>query len=124
MSKKLFILANQIARARAVQAVADAPDGYSVTVAEPRRTGEQNALLHALLTEIADTREWAGKKHDAETWKRLLTAAWTRARGEPIEILPALDGYGVDIVFRRTSKLTKAECSELVEFIEAWRATT
>lgn len=87
------------------------------------RSHEQNALLHAILTEIAATREWAGQKRDAEVWKRLLTAAWLRARGEGVEVLPALDGYGVDIVFRRTSKLTTAECTELIEFIEAWRAS-
>lgn len=86
------------------------------------RSDAQNKLLHALIGEIAATQEWAGKKHDTETWKRLLVASWTRARGEPTEILPALDGYGIDIVFRRTSKMTKAEVNELIEFIEAWRA--
>jgi hypothetical protein len=87
------------------------------------RNGEQNALLHATLTEIAKTREWAGRKRDVETWKRLLVAAWLRARGESVEVLPALDGHGVDVVFRRTSGLTKGECAELIDFIEAWRAT-
>lgn len=87
------------------------------------RSDSQNKLLHALIGEIAATREWCGKKHDIETWKRLLVAAWTRARGESVELLPALDGHGVDIVFRRTSKMTKAEVNELIEFIEAWRAT-
>lgn len=86
------------------------------------RSDSQNKLLHALLTEIAANTEWAGKKRDVETWKRLLVAAWTRARGESTEILPALDGHGVDVVFRRTSKMTKAEVNELIEFIEAWRA--
>lgn len=86
------------------------------------RSDAMNKLLHALLTEIAKEREWAGKKRDVETWKRLLVAAWLRARGESIEILPALDGHGVDVVFRRTSKMSNAEVSELVEFIEAWRA--
>lgn len=86
------------------------------------RSDASNRLLHALLTEIAKTHEWAGKKRDVETWKRLLVAAWTRARGESTEILPALDGHGVDVVFRRTSKMTGAEVSELIEFIEAWRA--
>lgn len=47
-------------------------------------------------------------------------AAWTRAIGEPVEILPALDGNGVDIVFRKTSKLSVSECSELIEFVLAW----
>lgn len=87
------------------------------------RNDAQNALLHATLTEIAKTREWAGKKREVEVWKRLLTAAWLRARGESVEILPALDGHGIDVVFRRTSKLSKAECAELIDFIEAWRAT-
>lgn len=87
-----------------------------------KRSDAQNRLLHACLGEIAKQQEWAGKKRDIDTWKRLLTAAWLRARGEPIEMLPAVDGHGVDIVFRRTSQLTKAECAELSEFVMAWAA--
>jgi hypothetical protein len=86
------------------------------------RNSEQNALLHATLTEIAKTREWAGAKRDVETWKRLMTAAWLRAKGESVEILPAIDGHGVDVVFRRTSSLTKGECADLITFIQAWEA--
>ena len=37
-------------------------------------------------------------------------------------MLPALDGHGVDIVFRRTSQLTRSECAELIEFVLAWAA--
>jgi len=91
-------------------------------VKQERRSLAENAMLHALLTQISNRVEWAGKKRDVETWKRLLTAAWTRARGDHIEMLPALDGHGVDIVFRRTSQLTKAECAELIEFVLAWAA--
>lgn len=94
-----------------------------LTLADEHRSTDQNALLHALLAEIAREREWAGKRRDIETWKRLLVASWCRARGEAVELLPALDGHGVDIVFRRTSKMTKAEVSELVDYIQAWRAT-
>lgn len=86
------------------------------------RSLAENAMLHALLTRISKQVEWAGKKRDPETWKRLLTAAWLRARGEPIEMLPAVDGHGVDIVFRRTSQLTRSECAELIEFVLAWSA--
>lgn len=85
-----------------------------------KRSDAQNRLLHACLSEISKQVEWAGAKRDVGTWKRLLTAAWLRARGEPIEILPAVDGHGADIVFRRTSQLTKAECCELIEYITAW----
>ncbi len=95
---------------------------WVLKISPQTRNNEQNALLHAMLTDIASSVTWAGQKRDVETWKRLLVAAWTRARGEQIEILPALDGHGVDIVFRRTSKLSKAECADLISFIEAWQA--
>lgn len=92
----------------------------SLEIKPERRNLPQNAKLHALLSEIADKTEWAGKKRDCETWKRLMVAAWCRARGEAVELLPAIDGHGVDIVFRRTSELDKAECAELIEFVTAW----
>ena len=89
---------------------------------EETRSDKQNRFLHAMLGDISKQTEWAGKKRDTDTWKRLLTAAWLRARGESVELLPALDGHGVDVVFRHTSKLTRAECSELTEYVAAWGA--
>ena len=85
-----------------------------------KRSDAQNRLLHACLSEISKQVEWAGAKRDVDTWKRLLTAAWLRTRGEHVERLPALDGCGVDVVFRRTSQLTKAECAGLTESVIAW----
>ena len=87
-----------------------------------KRTDAQNRLLHALIADIAAQVEWAGAKRDAEVWKRLLTAAWSRVHGQHVEVLPALDGHGVDLVPARTSKLSKAECADLCEFITAWGA--
>jgi len=37
-------------------------------------------------------------------------------------VVPALDGHGVDVVFQRTSRLSKAEMAELIDFIQAWEA--
>ena len=91
-----------------------------VEIRPETRSMAQNARLHAMLGDVARQVEWAGKKRDTDTWKRLLTAAWLRARGESVELLPAIDGHGVDVVFRRTSKLTRAECSELCEYVMAW----
>lgn len=96
---------------------------FVLTVEEERRTLSQNDKLHALLTEISKEIEWAGKKRDVDCWKRLLVAAWLRSRNENVELLPALDGMGVDIIFRKTSKMNKAELSELIDYVEAWRAT-
>lgn len=85
-----------------------------------KRSDAQNRVLHSRFGDIAKQLEWFGRKRDTDTWKRLLTAAWLRARGESVEVLPALDGHGVDVVFRQTSKLTRAECQELSEFVLAW----
>jgi hypothetical protein len=93
-----------------------------IEVKKEKRSLAENAMLHALLGQIAGQVEWAGAKRDIETWKRLLTASWCRMRGEEIETLPALDGQGVDIVFRRTSELTRSECADLIEYIQAWAA--
>lgn len=92
----------------------------TITAKPVTRSSSQNAKLHAMLTEIAGQKEWAGMRRDVDTWKRLMVAAWCRARGENVELLPALDGHGVDIVFRRTSELSKGEMAELIEFVQAW----
>jgi hypothetical protein len=84
------------------------------------RSLKENAMLHAMLSYISKNIEWSGKKRDVDTWKRLLVAAWCRAKNEQVEILPAVDGHGVDIVFRKTSTLTRGECADLIEFIFAW----
>lgn len=107
---------------RAAKAHLSAGRRMVLTLADEKRSDAENRLLHLMLSHISKTQEWAGKKRDVETWKRLLVAAWCRAIGEQIELLPALDGHGVDIVFRRTSQLTRKECAELISFIDAWAA--
>jgi hypothetical protein len=69
---------------------------------------------------MAQHHEWAGAKRSVDVWKRLLTASWCRAHNENIEMLPALDGNGFDIIYRKTSRLTVAECAELIEWIYCW----
>jgi hypothetical protein len=118
----LFRLVHAQARERAKACIDNAPDGYVVTVKEPTRSGEANAALHARLGEIAERVEWAGKRQTIETWKRLLVAAWSRATGEPLTVLPALDGHGIDVVWRRTSQLSRREMSDLLEYVNAWCA--
>ena len=118
--KQFFILAHELARKNAMQAVLEAPTGYAVEIKPKNRTLDQNAKIHALIQKVSQKVVWAGKLQEVETWKRLLTAAWLRARGEPVEMLPAIDGYGIDVVFRPTSKLTVEEMSEFIEYVTAW----
>ena len=118
--KRIYILAHDTARRLASAHCMLAEAGWIVEFKPPTRTGAENRLLHAIIGEVAEKIEWGGKKRDSETWKRLLVAAWCRVHGESVEVLPALDGHGVDIVPARTSKLTKKECADLIEYIYAW----
>lgn len=95
---------------------------FEVVVKEPKRGGDQNRALHAVIAELSRKLEWAGEKRDAETWKRLLVASWFRTEGKSAQYLPALDGHGVDIVPVRTSRLTKKDCGELIDWI-TWFGT-
>ena len=91
-----------------------------IVIKEPDRSGEQNKLLHARLTDIANQVVHAGRKWDVLIWKRLLTAAWLREAGERPQMIPALDGHGFDVVYERTSKLSVKQCAELLDWIEAF----
>lgn len=86
------------------------------------RSNEQNALLHALLTKLSRSVEWAGSKRDVETWKRLVVAAYCREKKMSANMYPALDGQGFDVVYRRTSRMSVKEVSEIIEWLYAWAA--
>ena len=105
---------------QAIKPVLIAGHRLHIEVRPEKRSDPQNRKLHACIGDIARQVEWAGKKRDPNTWKRLLMASWLRARGEQVEILPALDGKGVDIVFERTSELSRAEGAEFIEYLLAW----
>ncbi len=105
-----------------VKAMTIAGNRCAIEVKPATRSNAENAMLHALLGRIASAVDWAGKKRDIETWKRMMVAAWCRARGEPLEMLPAIDGAGVDIVYAKTSKLSRKDCAELIEYVLAFCA--
>jgi len=114
-----FVLAHDLARRRAVAAVAEAPEGYVVTVEEPRRNLEQNALMWVLLQAFADQLVWPVNgqmvKLEAEEWKDLLTAAF---RQETVRVAMGLRG-GMVMLGTRTSKMGKRQMAEFIEFIQS-----
>ena len=84
------------------------------------RSAEQNSRLHALLQDIAAQKQWAGQWLDVEDWKRLMVAAFERANNQSARIFPSLDGQGIDMIYRRTHRMSKQEMSELIEYATAW----
>lgn len=103
-----------------LKAMTIAEHRMEVVVRPAKRSTEHNARLHATIGWVAQNVEWAGRLQDIEAWKRLFVAAWERARGTQVEYLPAIDGHGIDIVFRRTSELSGRDMAELITYIYAW----
>lgn len=118
----IYTLTGDTARSAAIRAVSQAPDGWVVRITEANRSLEANALLHAELQEVSERIKWTNQYLSVEDWKRLLTAAWMRATGQTVTLLPSVDGNGFDAIYKRTSTLTKAEMSELIDYIKSWKA--
>ena len=112
----------QLAQAWAwIKAMLVAGHWLVLTVRMATRSDAQNRLLHSRIRDVArHLREWRGVPMDDEDWKRMLVAAWCRVHNEPARMVPALDGHGFEVFYRRTSKLTRAECADLSEYILAW----
>lgn len=119
-----FKLATESDRARLMGYVAglDLSKPKTVTINDEDRSAEQNKKLHAMLADIARQVEHAGMKWDVTIWKRLCTAAWLRETGASIQMIPAIDGQGIDVLYERTSKLSVKKCAELILWIEAFGA--
>lgn len=120
--KRRFILSHAEARRRAMACVAEAPDGYAVTVAEPTRTLEQNAAQWPYLAGFAQQVTWPVNgervKMDEDEWKDVLTAAF---QGETVRLAMGLNG-GVVMLGLRTSQMGKRRFSEWMEFLIATAA--
>lgn len=114
----LFTLAHKTARERAIEAVRNAPDGARVKIEEPRRTLDQNAKLWPMLHDIAIQFPYHGEHRTPDEWKGLML----HACGKEVHFLPSLDGKGFVPFGMRSSKLSKREFAELIEFIYAWGA--
>jgi len=121
---RAWVLGSETQRQFVASLIASTPPGWVVRLEPPetKRTNPQNDLLHAALADIARQVTWHGVKFNTTTWKRLCVASWLREKGEQPELIPALDGAGFDVIYEQTSKMTKKQLSELMEWIFAFGA--
>lgn len=87
-----------------------------VEVKPETRSLEQNRRLWAMATEISQQVDWYGQRLTAEEWKDVFSAAMKRAK-----VVPGLDG-GFVVCGQSTSKMTRAEMSEMQTLMEAFGA--
>lgn len=83
---------------------------------ESTRTLDQNAKLHAMCGDLAKQVKWNGEYLDLEDWKRLIVAA---VYGQ--KIIPGING-GFVVLNKRTGKMKKMECAEVIEQLYAFGA--
>lgn len=115
--KKVFRLSHDQARNLAQEYVRNAPEGHIVTIAEPTRTLEQNALLWPLLERVSSGINWYGATLTPEEWKDVFSASLKKQKA-----VPGLDG-GFVVCGQSTSKMGKKEFSDLLEIIYAFAAS-
>ena len=113
MKGHLVILRDDVSRARAKRIIDAAPVGSTVQVDGPRRTIPQNKRFHAMLSDVSMAKP-GGRVMTPERWK----AAIMQSFGHAVQFENDLDGRPFPIG-HSSSKLTKAQMGELMEFMTA-----
>lgn len=115
----MFVLNHDLARRRAVAAVAEAPAGMVVKLEEPTRSLEQNALMWKLLEAFSRQLVWpvngSMQQLSKEEWKDLMTAGF---RQEQPRLAMGLRG-GVVMMGCSTRKMGKREMADFITFIQS-----
>jgi hypothetical protein len=119
---RVYVMSHAEARQRALNAVAESPDGYRVKIEPPKRSLDQNAKFHALCSDLArQCVEWAGVPRTAGEWKVLLVSGHAAATGLEAELVRGLEGEFV-MLRESTAAMSKARGSSLIEYALAWCA--
>lgn len=87
-----------------------------------KRKLEQNKKIHAMLADISRQVEWFNNKFTVEQWKRLTMASWLREEDSRPDMIPALDGNGIDVIYEHTSQLTIKRMASFIEWVYAFGA--
>lgn len=119
MEGQFFVLSHQQARMRAAQAVAEAPEGWSVTIKPPKMNDGQKARFHAICGDFAKSAmTWAGKRRTAAEWKLLLISGHAKATNEEVEFIPGLEGEFVNLR-ESTTSMSRRRGASLIEYATA-----
>lgn len=115
-----FVLINDRVRNNAMMAVQSAPDGFSVSLSEPKRSTDQNAKFHSIVSDLARSHvKWAGKSRTPEQWKALLISGHAVATESNGEVLPGLEGEFVAIR-ESSATMTTRRAASLIEYTLAF----
>lgn len=118
MSRALISINGPTDRARAEKWIWQVPTGTRVEFKQAKRSLEQNSRMWAMLTDVASQKEHAGRKYTPDQWKIL----FMHACGREVQFIPSLDNSTFIPWGQSSSDLSKAEMTDLIEFIFSWGA--
>jgi hypothetical protein len=109
-------LRGEYQRRLAHQLIDKAPQDAVVKISAAKRSDDQNAKMWAMLSDISRAAP-EDRHHIPEVWKCIFMAAL----GHEVMFTMGLNDQPFPVGFK-TSKLTKAQMSDLIEFIYAYGA--
>lgn len=120
--KRTFRLVHETARKGAMRAVAEAPEGYVVTVKKPTRSLAQNDHFHAICYDLQRSGfKWAGRERTLAEWKVILVSAHAVATNTEAEIVEGIEGELVNLR-ESTARMSVGRGSSLIEYSLAFCA--
>lgn len=115
MTQVVHLLGNY-QRELAKKLIDKAPTNAVVKISPEKRSDDQNAKMWAMLSDVSRAKP-EGRRHVPEVWKCL----FMQACGHEVAFEQGLDGRPFPIGFH-SSKLTKAQMSDIIEFIYSYGA--
>jgi len=117
MARALIVVSGDADRRKAANWATKAPMGTRIEFKAARRSLDQNALMWARLTQIAQAVVWYGQKLSADDWKDVFSASLRKAR-----VVPGIDAGSFVPLGMRTSDMSKDEMTALLDLIDAFAA--
>lgn len=132
MESKRFVLVHDNARQNAAKACMDAPDGYIVTFAEPKKSRSQEKKYHSMIGDIAAQVEHCGRKWCNDHMKRFMVDFFKKETiddpelkelwksMDDIQMAPSFDGVGYVVLGSQTKKFPKRLAAAFIEWLYAF----
>lgn len=119
--RQIYRLVHPTARQLASKACINAPDGYVVEIKPRTRSLDQNAMLHALFSDVAKQATLHGRRLTPIQWKTVFISAHATATGLGSDMVPGLEGEFVNIR-ESSARMSVSRMTSLIEYILAWCA--
>ncbi len=116
MTGQTVILTNRWRRNEAKNLIDMAPYGHILNIRPPSRSKDQNDKMWAMIGDVSRAKP-EGRRMTSDEWK----AVFMHACGYEVQYLNGLNDRPFPVGFS-SSKLSKEQMSDLIEFIAAWGA--